>query len=148
MAGMRASEGIQKLIDMTGGPRVVATVTVDQVYAADQHETLYYKHPRGGRAKYLEAPMFEEYAGWLQNFADHLLLKQGTAERRWAEHVGRPLKAVVAKNAPRALSDLRRSAALVVKAGSAIILDEPPLQHRLSREELGVLDDWDNVGPR
>lgn len=135
-----ASRGIQQLIDNTGGPDIKASVVVDQVYAELQHEALEFRHPRGGRAKYLESPMFEGHRNWIQAFAEHLLLKQGTAERRWAVHVGRPLRDVVKKNAPVEFGDLRQSASLRVTAGGTVVLDEPAEQPRLSDASLEAKD--------
>lgn len=37
------------------GSEVTATVSFNTVYAARQHEELGWRHPKGGRAKYLEA---------------------------------------------------------------------------------------------
>lgn len=136
MATKRASQGIRELIDRTCGPDVVASIVVDQVYAQLQHEALEFRHPRGGMAKYLEVPIKSEHPVWFQDFAEHLLLKQGTAERRWAVHVGRPAKKVVAKFAPVEFGDLRRSGALRVTAGGVVVLEEPADQPRLSDAEL------------
>lgn len=135
----RALDGIQDLIDRTAGPTIRATVTVDQPYAQDQHETLYYRHPRGGRAKYLEGPLFENHREWIQRFADKLLNQDTTAEREWAQ-VGRELKREVPLNAPVEFGDLRQSAALLVKAGSKVVADEPAMQGRLSDPELDAKD--------
>jgi hypothetical protein len=88
-----ASQRIQELIDRTAGPKVKATVTVDQVYAEIQHEALEFRHPRGGQAKYLEEPMFSHYGGWMQDFANGLLREGSRADEGWAD-VGRNLKDV------------------------------------------------------
>jgi len=39
------------------GDRIVATVSFNTPYAAVQHEETGYRHPRGGKAKYLEDPL-------------------------------------------------------------------------------------------
>lgn len=142
----RASQGIAQLIDRTSGPDVEASVVVDQVYAQIQHEALEFRHPRGGMAKFLEVPVFSGCAGWIQDFAEHLLLKQGTAERRWAVHVGRPAAKVVRKYAPVEFGDLRESAALTVKAGSQVVLEEPAKQPRMSDAELDAKDQLRSMG--
>lgn len=145
----RATDGIQELIERTGGPTIKATVTVDQPYAQDQHETLFYRHPRGGRAKYLEGPLFEGHREWIQRFADNLLGRDTTAEHEWAK-VGRELKEAVPSNAPVEFGDLRQSAGLMVKAGSKIVAQEPAMQGRLTEPELDAKDHMRhlNVGYR
>lgn len=141
----KASAGLQDLIDRTGGPKLKATVTVNQPYAQDQHETLYYKHPRGGRAKYLEAPMFEEHGSWLEGFAKRLLVRGIEAPNEWAK-VGRKLKGVVPKNAPVEFNDLRMSAGLEVKEGAQTVITEPPEQARLTDQEILAKDHMRNMG--
>lgn len=136
----RAVDGIQQLIQRTTGPTVKATVTVDQPYAQDQHETLYYRHPRGGRAKFLEGPLFENHRQWIQRFADRLLNARLDASRLWGDECGVPLKNAVAKNAPVEFGDLKQSAGLVVREGSSVVRDEPPAQVRLTEAELDAKD--------
>lgn len=135
---MTASEGIQDLIERTGGPRVKATVTVNQPYAQDQHETLFYRHTSGGQAKYLEQPLFSGHPGWIQDFANELLHTTDAA-REWGG-VGRELKNEVPKRAPIDFGDLRQSAGLTVKEGGAVVVNEPPVQGRLSEAELDAKD--------
>jgi hypothetical protein len=141
----RAVDGIQELIERTGGPKIVATVTVDQPYAQDQHETLFYRHPRGGKAKFLEEPLYQNHREWIQRFADRLLDRDTTAEREWAQ-VGRELKHEVPQHAPVEFGDLRQSAGLKVTAGSKTVADEPALQSRLSDPELDAKDHMRHMG--
>ena len=54
---LRASAAVTVL---DGGARVA--VSYDTPYAARQHEELGWRHPKGGRAKYLEGPAHEEDA--------------------------------------------------------------------------------------
>lgn len=137
----KASVGIQQLIDRTGGPRVRARIVVDQVYAQDQHETLHYLHPSGGRAKYLEAPMMEAHRGWIQDFANRFLNARRNTSSVWGASVGRPLVRAVARNAPRERSDLSRSASLAVYEGGAVVMFEPAAQNRLNEAALEVKDE-------
>ncbi len=142
---MSASQRIQELIDRTAGPKVKATVTVDQVYAEIQHEALEFRHPRGGQAKYLEEPMFSHYGGWMQDFANGLLREGSRADEGWAD-VGRNLKDVVRTHAPVEFGDLRESAALRVQAGGATIVNEPARQPRLTDQELDAKDYMRHMG--
>lgn len=141
----KASDGIRDLLDRTGGPKVKATVVVDQPYAQDQHETLYYKHPSGGQAKYLEEPMYAEHPKWIQEFANGLLNSKESAARGWGG-VGRALKGVVAKKAPIDFGDLRKSAGLTVKEGAEVVITEPPIQPRLTEAELDAKDYMRHMG--
>lgn len=145
MARKRAVDGIQELIGRTGGPKVKATVTINQPYAQDQHETLYYRHPRGGRAKFLEAPLMESHRSWIQKFADDLLKPRRDAALGWGG-VGRELAKAAGKNAPIEFGDLRQSAGLLVREGTRTVLDEPPKQGRLSEQELDAKDYMRSLG--
>lgn len=142
----KASEGLEDLIRRTTGPRIKSTTTVNQPYAQDQHETMYYRHPRGGMAKYLENPMFAEYREWLQDFANGVLDEGADIEQDWANKVGRALQGVVKKNAPREFGDLMDSAALLVKSGGTIVMDLPAKQGRLSEQELDAKDYMRHAG--
>ena len=145
MARKRAVDGIQDLIDRTGGPKVKASIVVDQIYAANQHETLYFRHPRGGRAKYLEGPLFEDLAKNMQAFANRLLVRGTNTAREWGG-AGRAVKNAVAKNAPLEFGDLRKSAALTVTEGSRVVVNEPPAQKRLNDGELEAKDYMRSLG--
>lgn len=144
--GKRAVDGIQQLIQRTTGGAVKATVTVDQPYAQDQHETLFYRHPRGGRAKFLEGPLFENHREWIEGFAKRLLNARLDAARLWGDECGVPLKNAVAKNAPVEFGDLKMSAGLVVREGASVVRDEPPAQQRLTEAELDAKDYMRNAG--
>lgn len=145
MARKKASVGIQQLLDRTGGAKLRATVEVDQPYAQDQHETLFYRHPRGGQAKFLEEPLMSKHPQWLQKFASSLLNARRDASALWAE-TGRSLVREVEKNAPREFGDLRNSGALTVREGSSIVVSEPAKQPRLSEAELDAKDHMRAMG--
>lgn len=148
MAVRKASQGIKLLRERTGGARVKAKVVVDQVYAEYQHEALEFRHPRGGRAKYLEGPLFEGFAGSIEEFAMGLLrVEEETAGRRWAG-TGRDLVRAVGTEAPIEFGDLRRSASLTVTEGRSIIVDEPAAQRRLTDLELHAKDIMRDQGLR
>lgn len=136
MTARKASQGIKLLRQRTGGARVKAKVTVDQIYAKYQHESLDLEHPRGGRAKYLEAPLFEGYNQSIEEFALGLLrVEEETAGRRWAG-TGRDLVRAVGTEAPIEFGELRRSASLVVTEGRKVVIDEPASAHRMTDTEI------------
>jgi hypothetical protein len=146
MAARKASEGIKLLRERTAGPKVVNTVVVDQVYAKYQHESLDFRHPRGGRAKYLEAPLYEGFYDSITEFSVGLLrVEEETAGRRWAG-TGRALVRAVGTEAPLEFGDLRRSAGLTTREGSKIIVEEPASQPRLSDLELDAKKRMKSMG--
>jgi hypothetical protein len=128
------SERIAELRRMTGAPeRLRGMVTVDQVYAHYQHEHLEFRHPRGGRALYLQAPFYEHYAGYLGDYARDVLNDGGhDAMKHSMEH----LSDQVEVEAPREFGDLLRSGHPQVQQGERDVYDRPPKQHRLTEAEL------------
>lgn len=128
------SERIAELRRMTGAPeRLRGSVTVDQVYAQYQHERLELRHPRGGRALYLQAPLFEHFDEYLAEYARHVLDNGG--QRSMGDGMER-LSDSVEDNAPREFGDLMRSGHPQVEQGERTVYDRQPRQHRLSAEEL------------
>lgn len=146
MATRKASQGIRDLIKRTSGGKVVAIVTVDQVYAQNQHESLHFKHPRGGRAKYLEAPMFEGFRDWFGDYANRLLDEGFDAVRGWHSGPGTDLQNVVVVNAPVEFGDLRQSAGLRTRVGTRTVHTRPPIQGRLQDWELDAKDHMRHLG--
>ena len=47
-------------VNLSGLGLIQAAVTFNRPYAVRQHEELGYRHPKGGKAKYLEDPMNSE----------------------------------------------------------------------------------------
>jgi hypothetical protein len=56
---------MQELSDKVGHGFLVGKVTVDQVYAQYQHERMDLRHPRGGQAKYLTDPLYQNRNAYL-----------------------------------------------------------------------------------
>ena len=126
------AERIDALKEMTGRS-MTASVVVDQVYAHYQHERLELKHPRGGKAKYLEQPLYDNYGGYLREYAANVLRDGGRSSmKNAAEH----LSDQVEITAPREFGDLLRSGHPSVTQAGHVIYDRPPKQHRLSEPEL------------
>lgn len=135
---VKTSVRLQELLDKTGGPKVESVVTIDQIYAQDQHENLTYKHPTG-RAKFLEEPMYENSAHMLQRFASRML-ETDDVPRLWHEELGNKTADHASRNAPLMFGDLRESMDVTTKAGGGVVAHTPPLQHRLTGAELRVKD--------
>jgi hypothetical protein len=126
-------ERIDVLRKMVGGGTITASCTVDQVYAHRQHEELSWRHPRGGKALYLQQPLMENYHSYLDDYAKTVLDDGGQAAmRRAAEN----LSDQVERHAPREFFDLMRSGHPKVEQNGQTIYDRPPKVPRLTREEL------------
>lgn len=116
----------------------VGSVVVDQVYAHYQHEHLEFKHPRGGRAKYLETPLFDNYRGYFQNYALSVLKDGGVkGMAKSVEH----LSDEVELQSPREFGDLMRSGHPSVSLGvRGVVYDRPPKVRRLTAAEIKMKD--------
>jgi hypothetical protein len=58
----RARQAVRAAVAASAPVRLDAEVRVNKVYAARQHEELDWKHPKGGRSKYLQAPLMANAA--------------------------------------------------------------------------------------
>ena len=128
------SARIAELRRMTGAPeRLRGQVTVDQVYAHYQHEHLEFRHPRGGRALYLQAPFFDHYDDYLADYA-RTVLDNGGQEAM--QHSMERLSDEVEIHAPREWGDLMHSGHPEVSQGLRAVYDRQPRVHRLAEGEL------------
>jgi hypothetical protein len=127
------SERIDELRRMVGSGKITARVTVDQRYAAYQHEHLEFRHPRGGKALYLQQPLMDHFRDYLEDYARTVLDDGGQpAMRRAAEH----LSDQVEMHAPREFLDLMFSGHPQVTQDGRTLYDRPPKRRRLTDEEL------------
>jgi len=129
-------EQLRRMTDSREG-MIRSRVVVDQVYAHYQHEHLEFKHPRGGKAKFLEEPLFTHFQDYLRDYARTVLHDGGReAMKRSAEH----LSDQVERQAPREWGDLLRSGhpQVLLGEGERVVYDRPPKVHRLTKEELRV----------
>lgn len=126
-------ERIQELIDQTPS-NVHGTVVVDQAYAQIQHEAMDFKHPHGGRAKYLGGPLIEKHQHYLQELANGLL--DGHLPGVMIRNMEDLSTKGVYENAPVEFADLKASGHPIVEADGGKIYDRPPMVHRLSEQEL------------
>jgi hypothetical protein len=128
------AERIDALRTLTGrGQRLQGTVTVDQRYALIQHEELSYRHPHGGQARYLAAPLMDHYRGYLGDYAKTVLGDGGQpAMKRSVEHLSDRVEVL----APVEFADLRKSGHPAVTLGERTVYDRPPKQRRLTDAEL------------
>jgi len=123
----------EELLQKVGSGHLRGSVVVDQVYAKYQHERTDLKHPRGGQAKFLSAPL-RQYAGYyLQHLANNVL--EGDLDAAMADNMEH-LENQAETLAPRLLGNLRRSGSPEVQDGLVSTYDRPPEQRRLTEAEL------------
>lgn len=126
---------LDEVAERVGKGSLTGMVEVDQIYAQWQHEGLDFRHPRGGQALYLQQPLMDHHADYLQRIADGVLDDGGKdAMREVVEDLAED--GGVATHAPLEFGDLRDSGHPTVTDDGAVIYDRPPRQHRLSDEEL------------
>lgn len=119
--------------NQVGPGSLTGQIRVDQVYAARQHNELTWKHPRGGRARYLSAPYGQAVHEYLLHLARSILGGQGVAAmRRNMTNLARK----VGTNAPILYNNLRRSASVTVTSGGAPVYHQPARVKRLTRQQL------------
>lgn len=124
-----------ELAEQVGDGPLTGVLEVDQVYARYQHEGLDLKHPEGGQAKYLEAPLFAGHPAMLERLADRVL--DGDLSDAMAQNMeGLSLK--VYELAPLEFGDLKASGHPVVRDNGTVAYDRPPNIHRLTPEELKI----------
>lgn len=132
------AERMDVLAEMVGDGDLVGSVEVSQIYAHAQHEHLNWKHPRGGRALYLQQPLFEHASAYIEAYARTVLEDGGEPAMAWAmeDLAG---DGGVALRAPVLYYNLRRSGHPSVTSDGVTIYDRPPEQHRLSEAELKAI---------
>jgi hypothetical protein len=134
---------MRELAQMVGGGNLRGNVRVNQAYAQDQHETLYYKHPFGGEAKYLTNGLMEEYPTALQSIARDLL---AVGPRPAMIDFVEALSHQVYVRAPVEFADLKASGHPRVFDGHPLIYDRPPNQRRLTNAENDAKSDLREMG--
>ena len=121
-----------------GDGSLVGNVEVDQIYAHFQHEGLDLNHPRGGQAKYLEAPLYEKADEFMERLARAVLDGEGALPDAMIDNVD-ALSDEVERLAPLDLNNLRRSAHPTVTSAGSTIYDRAPAVPRLTEDELRAL---------
>ena len=134
---------MRDLADDVGAGTLVGRVEVDQVYARFQHEGLDLRHPEGGQAKYLEAPLYSEHRGYYQRLADNVLA--GDLEGAMAS-VTEALSGKVYELAPFEFGDLKASGHPSVMSSGQVVYDRPPNVHRLTPLELRTKSELRSLG--
>lgn len=71
-------ERMRYLEEQVGHGTIRAGCYVNQPYAQDQHQSVWYKHPRGGRARYLGGPLLEEIDQTITELARRAITREGS----------------------------------------------------------------------
>jgi hypothetical protein len=132
------ADRMDELSELVGHGDLTGKVEVSQIYAAIQHNSLDFRHPRGGHALYLTQPLMDNYRRYLEDYARTVLDDGGepaviSAMEDLAEDGG------VATHAPVLYDNLRASGHPSVTSDGETAYDRPPRQHRLSEEELKAI---------
>lgn len=133
MAGGTFGERLDELSEFVGHGNLTGSVVVDQVYAKYQHEDLSLRHPRGGQAKYLEAPLHDKQGDYLRRIAEQALVDGPLPAMIDAME---NLSGEVEATAPVEFENLRESGHPMVSNDGETVYDRPPKQRRLTAEEL------------
>lgn len=120
-------DGAARVRAQVGRGDLRGRLIVDQPYAQLQHEDVGLHHPRGGQAKYLEAPLLAEGGKYVQHLANHIL--NGDPEKAMRDNM-EDLSGQVSRHAPVDTGKLRQSGHPIVESDGQTVYDRPPVQAR------------------
>ena len=131
------SERMDQLIEQVGfGTDLEGVLEVDQIYAHNQHETLWYRHPRGGQARYLSEPLIAQADHYMEELARAAVTAEGSDTRGAMESIVEDMSDQVGTHAPILHGYLRESGHPTVLEGGQVVYDRAPVEPRLSQEQL------------
>lgn len=140
-----ASDFVRRLGELdraVGRGRLVGKVAYDQVYAQNQHESLHFRHPHGGRAKYLEGPLLETAPELMRTIARRAITPNGSEIREGMADAMENLARDSSRAAPIWFADLRNSAHPTVVDDGLVTYDRAPRTRRLSEQEIRLKNRW------
>ena len=121
---------IDSLSDSVGTGHIVAGCTVNQPYAQNQHQSVWFRHPHGGRALYLGGPLYENAFLLIEELARGAITPFGSMIDRRMIDIAETLARYVLENAPRETGLLATSGNPWVKDKGALIYDRPAISPR------------------
>lgn len=131
---------IRELKGIVGEGDLVGSVEVNQAYAQNQHESVWFKHQHGGQALFLHTPLMEGFDSWYQKIADRVL-EPGGAKSEMVNAVG-DLNDRMRELAPKEGGNyLGRSGKETVTDDGEEVHSKGPEVPRLSAAELEALGD-------
>lgn len=128
--------GLDHVKEAVGKGHLVGTVEVDQVYAHYQHEHPEFHHPDGGKAFYLQDPLFQNADKYMQHCADELITEEGFKLNEAMADNMEKLSDKVYEEAPWEFADLRASGHPKVTSDGDTVYDRAALRPRLTEDEL------------
>jgi len=133
---------LKELDRAVGRGPLVGKVVFDQRYAQNQHESLHFKHPHGGEAKFLERPLLEGAEDFMRHLASRAITQDGSELKEGMGDVVEDLARQSAKRSPRWFGDLPNSAHPTVEDDGRVIYDRAPAARRLTDEEIRLKNRW------
>jgi hypothetical protein len=121
---------IDRLSDSVGSGKIVAGCTVNQPYAQNQHQSVWFRHPHGGRALYLGAPLMENAYLLVGEIARSAITPFGSLLDQRMIDAAETLSRYVLENAPVETGLLRTSGNPWVKDNNVVVYDRPPISPR------------------
>jgi hypothetical protein len=131
-------ERSRQLARAVGDGMLQAEITVDQLYAADQHENTSYRHAPGRTSHYLSKPLLGRADEWMTRLARAAITETGSALRREMREIVEDWTRASEQITPIDENDLPRSHARTVTDDGAPIYVRPAAQRRLTEAELAA----------
>ena len=121
---------IDHLSEAVGTGSIKAGCTVNQPYAQNQHQSLHFQHPHGGRSLYLGGPLMENAFVLLADLAREIITPTGSNIDRGMIDVAETMARYVLENAPVETGQLRTSGNPWVEDNGVRIYDRPSISPR------------------
>lgn len=130
------TERMEQLAREVGDGRLTGRVGVDQRYAEVQERNESFTHPRGGQARYLEASLQAQQVSGMQHLAREVITENGSRVTDAMRDITEEISRYETKFAPVDTGALRKSAHPTVEDEGHVVYDRPPVQPRLTDEQL------------
>jgi hypothetical protein len=121
---------IDELIREVGTGRITARCEVNQPYAQNQHQSVWFNHPHGGRSMYLGGPLLENALDLVASIARSVLTPSGPMIRLRMIEIAETLARYVLENAPKETGQLSLSGHPSVTDNGVVIYDRPSIAPR------------------
>lgn len=132
------SANLARLEEAVGQGELTGRVEVNQVYAADQHNSAEYVHPFGGKAFYLTDPLMDGAEGFMQHLAERAITADGSELAAAMADNMEDLSAASSAQAPKWFGDLANSMAPSVVDDTTTSYERAPKARRLTEDELEI----------
>jgi hypothetical protein len=121
---------IDRLSESVGTGSITAGCTVNQPYAQNQHQSFWFKHPRGGRALYLGGPLLENAFLLVEQISRSAVTPFGSLITQRMIDIAEWMARAVLENAPVETGLLRTSGNPWVKDKGVQTYNRPPISPR------------------